>query len=103
MQHKCGSCPDFFLTTDQLRLHEKEMHSDKVDNRNSKNGPCPFCGKTFTFNNLNRHIEKMHSSLPATFICTMEGCTKAYKTKNDLEVHLLRHKMLQCELCGYTG
>ena len=101
IQHKCGTCTQFFLTSEQLRLHERQEHEKHM----SAEQVCPYCGQTYR--KLGEHIKKRHTA-PNTkgdlFKCTVAGCTKVYTDKKELSTHNYKcHKNLQCELCGYTG
>ena len=98
IQHKCGTCTQFFLTPEQLKLHKRQEHEDQF----SAMQVCPYCGQTYR--QLKEHIRKKHTVPTTTFKCTVEGCNKVYVDKNDLSAHYDKtHTSVQCEQCGYTG
>lgn len=64
--------------------------------------PCGYCGKLFNNQSSLRQHESFHR--PARpFSCEHDKCEKAYKTRSELNRHLVVHsgeKKHFCKLCG---
>ncbi|KAM7349588.1 uncharacterized protein ACRADG_008459 [Cochliomyia hominivorax] len=102
--YKCSQCDKRFHLLHHLRRHELLHTTEKF--------PCPIasCGKIYkAAEYLKRHLE-VHT-LPRTFVCDYENCSKSFETQTRLNVHKKNHyekgkvnktgKKFVCDTCGY--
>lgn len=62
------------------------------------------CKEGFTTNsNLQKHISRIHRQETKQYICTFEGCGKAFKKNNQLKTHECTHTQLLPFLCTQEG
>ncbi|XP_041636154.1 zinc finger protein 436-like isoform X2 [Cheilinus undulatus] len=94
-RHGCQVCGKLFLTSGQLKVHEKN-HTDR-----DKTYLCDICCKMFhTRGQLNAHL-KIHSD--EKVICSV--CGRALSSKGHLKRHMRVHsgeRPYKCSVCGRT-
>ncbi|XP_035712232.1 gastrula zinc finger protein XlCGF8.2DB-like isoform X2 [Folsomia candida] len=97
---RCDTCNRVFSTVQNLRVHTDTVHSTRERLRL----PCTFpgCEKTFLHkHHVARHVRTNHAENPVRFPCTL--CRKEFKTRVELEGHILTHtteKPHTCTTCG---
>ena len=90
IKYKCNVCGKEYTYLKGLENHECFKKLVKI--------PCPSCSKLVSKTNLSHHI-KIHSRIK--FPCTT--CKKAFKSKPNLEKHLLKHGQKKKTLCDECG
>ncbi|XP_035712468.1 zinc finger protein 25-like isoform X2 [Folsomia candida] len=112
---ECSKCSKTFKTNTKLTRHMVthdpdakvtcEKHIDTGHGTMDRpRFPCTFpaCEKAYLIKgHLSRHINTKHAENPVIFPCTL--CIKEFKTKFELEVHILTHtteKPYNCATCG---
>ncbi|XP_020279400.1 protein abrupt-like isoform X2 [Pseudomyrmex gracilis] len=70
-------------------LHQTQRRYHQMDNSNHSSKPkCPECGKIYSNNsNLKQHIVNVHTVQTEYISCYV--CSKQFKTKQYLQIHLL--------------
>jgi len=92
----CKICQKIFSTSSSRIIHEKTMHGNI--------GPtiCNICGKSVK--HLESHVKNTHSqNIIKRFLCTADGCTKTFKTKQELTAHTDGVHLSKREQCGECG
>ena len=113
----CGECAEKFWTEERLRIHIRERHNKDGVNAGfqMKNDPededdedsnektilvCPHCDYSYTFDPkfssskrkasqyLNAHLHRLHGDQKLN----CDECGKAFWTKEQLKVHILKHQ-----------
>lgn len=85
---KCKICSKGFFAKNNLKRHEKDVHSDKKL-------ICDVCGETFpTLGRLNEH-KLTHLG---SFSCNL--CGKVCSTRNNLRIHKIGHKTMNYMHCS---
>ena len=92
----CHLCKKSFDRQYRLKRHLQ------VHNPNRQKIRCDLCTKSFTRqDSLEAHIKAAHSKL-RPYVCTYEGCNKAYSNSSQLLQHSRLHtggKPYQCTFC----
>ncbi|XP_063702474.1 zinc finger protein 782-like [Culicoides brevitarsis] len=90
---RCRYCPKKILS-------QKEYEEHKTENCGIKSVPCHICGKVINKMNVKCHLA-IHKG-ERNFICSIEGCGKAFLLKNKLQQHSKSHSTelkFECKLC----
>ncbi|KAH8365789.1 hypothetical protein KR093_004402 [Drosophila rubida] len=100
--YKCDICDSRFLVEHRLQAH-KRQHEGLMPY------PCTEAGCERAFNRLHclsQHL-KQHSGTSRWFSCEQEGCSKRYRHKPTLMMHMRRsHKLgpeLKSHVCEFCG
>lgn len=92
----CHLCKKSFDRQYRLKRHLQ------VHNPNRPKIKCDLCSKSFTRqDSLEAHVKAAHSKL-RPYVCTYEGCNKAYSNSSQLLQHSRLHtggKPYQCNFC----
>jgi len=92
----CYLCKKSFDRQYRLKRHLQ------VHNPNRPKIKCDLCTKTFTrHDSLEAHVKAAHSNM-RPYVCTHEGCNKAYSNSSQLLQHSRLHtggKPYQCSYC----
>ena len=92
----CYLCKKSFDRQYRLKRHLQ------VHNPNRPKIKCELCSKTFTrHDSLEAHVKAAHSNM-RPYVCTHEGCNKAYSNSSQLLQHTRLHtggKPYQCSYC----
>ena len=95
-QYICHLCKKSFDRQYRLKRHLQ------VHNPNRPKIKCDLCTKSFTRqDSLDAHVRAAHSKI-RPYMCTYEGCNKAYSNSSQLLQHTRLHtggKPYQCNLC----
>lgn len=90
----CTICNKMFTSLPNWRVHTAQFHRTK--------DPCVVCGKLVAPGAFMKRHMRTHA--PASFECTIEGCTKVFFGKTALMNHQASvHGMgerVSCEICG---
>lgn len=91
------TCQSFTSTSPIDRNNVDNAIDQKIEemilNKGKKRNPkiCPVCNKLFRTNwKLKEHME-VHAENQTKFICSFEGCQKAFKSKIGVEEHQAKH------------
>lgn len=81
-QVQCPRCEAILSDATKLKRHIEQVHEQL------KRVKCQECGEKLADNTkLNRHMERFHNNRQS-YTCTIEGCSKTFKTKEDRQVHV---------------
>ena len=102
---RCEHCDAMFFSRDKQQQHVFRKHPQHVDF--SPTFTCEQCGKPFMCRrSLITHQQYVHADVTHHFRCEWEGCTRAYRTKGELKVHMKSHlntaKTILCDECGFA-
>ncbi|KAJ8041061.1 hypothetical protein HOLleu_11764 [Holothuria leucospilota] len=90
----CEHCGKGFRIQRDLIKHVASHSSEKPF-------ACSKCGKRFVFKaKLDRHVTTVHS-LVKPFVCTEQGCDKAFTRKDKLKDHMYTHSPTPPFTCSY--
>ncbi len=81
--YRCELCKDLtFKTKGNLKRHNENIHQQH------ETAECPHCEKEIPKNQLQRHIQRVHSD--QTFTCKV--CHQSFNTRDKLRHHQATHK-----------
>ena len=96
VQHLCTLCGKMLSSEGCLFRHKKNIH-EGVERKKIE---CPECGKSYTKDNFNNHIDYAHNINPVQ----CDTCGKEMKNKSALRNHMLKvHPAtdnIECSECG---
>lgn len=102
---KSRQCASYFLTEDERRQHEKQVHIVGGDEKK-----CVYCGRYYSsINNMSMHVKNHHikEAIQCEFI--IKPCAKYFLTITEKDEHVLQvHKTVsvifgsevKCVYCG---
>jgi uncharacterized Zn-finger protein len=97
--HVCLQCDKKFAFKSQLRQHNEQIHhivsgevkvQRTICKKAKKSETCEYCSKTFSVNNIKRHVKIVHMG-ERPFPCPWDGCSSAFGQKVQLQVHIRQH------------
>jgi hypothetical protein len=93
-------CPSYFKTSDEQKLHIKQVHEQKESKLQ-----CLYCGAWFSKNHLAPHVRLMHKKVAIK--CTQLNCKSYFKSKTERQEHMVKvhlvEKKLMKKACFYCG
>jgi len=84
----------------------KEYEEEVIEqNKKPKRYACsyPECGRLFADSSNRKKHERTHDVNRERFYCNVQGCTKSYSTKTDLNIHMKAHKGEFPHKCTYPN
>lgn len=90
----CKICDKNFTKQFSLNRH-MQLHTGFKPHK------CSYCGKTFIQKTDCERHETTHSEI-LNFSCTFDGCEKRFRTKKNLNCHLITHSVdrpFKCQFC----
>ena len=92
--HQCPRCKKYLSTKGNLKTHIDRCLG-------IKNFKCPKCKTAFSQKiELQNHMKYKHSD-DRNYICDVEGCGKAFKSKSNLAQHKQTHSEERPHQCPY--
>jgi len=96
VQHMCTLCGKMLSSEGCLFRHNKNIH----EGIERKKIECPECGKSYTKDNFNNHIDYAHTINPVQ----CDTCGKEMKNKGALRNHMMKVHIatdnVKCTECG---
>lgn len=100
----CKVCLKVFKKVQYMEIHFTSVHNTEPQ------FTCPICQRGFSFQrSMDRHIKAIHEDR-RDFLCEMEGCSKAFRSRYDLNEHFNNiHaeikktrpvEQVTCDICG---
>ncbi|RUS77071.1 hypothetical protein EGW08_015154 [Elysia chlorotica] len=90
------------LTVKGPRRNSEQKRSEEVTTKSEKVFSCELCGRSFKELTVLKAHALVHSE-DRQFICAVENCPYAFKTKGGLVRHMRRHtgdRPFNCDKCG---